>query len=217
MTQPVPPAEPPEPDTEPQPDLMSPPPDQADPAPADPGPVPVPADVPVVITPAEPVASAEPEPEPEPPTAVPADPAGQPAGAVADDGEGGETVSEPADDGEPEDSQVADVFGQPFPTQPAGAAMEAGNPSLVQELRVGGGTSNESPALPATQAAGAARAHALAGLALAAAADDSLESGERMAKMRQILEFIRAELDRYVPEQLRMAAGVEAGKILSGL
>lgn len=108
------------------------------------------------------------------------------------------------------------------------AAQDQGAPDVTTTIREGGGTANESPQLPATLPAGAARAHALLEQALAVGnGDTALDGGEvqadamppapedLLARVMAILDRARAELDRYVPAVLRHAATVEAQSVIS--
>lgn len=89
------------------------------------------------------------------------------------------------------------------------AADEPTVPGLVTGIRQGGGTGNESPALPASAVTGAARAHALLDHALAAL---EAESPDRVAA---IIKRVQDELDRYLPASVKAAAVPEADQVMA--
>jgi hypothetical protein len=78
---------------------------------------------------------------------------------------------------------------------------------LAVEMHQGGGTGNESPPLPASAVTGAARSHALLDHALQALGDG--DNGRAQA----LIEMVRDELDRYLPDQVK-AAGVHEARML---
>lgn len=98
---------------------------------------------------------------------------------------------------------------EPFPQQPVEQAQAEGNPVLAPELRAGGGTSNESPALPATIQAGAARAHGLTEQLA-----DALAEGDT-ARAQGLAGLVKDELARYVPDQLVAPGRAEAARVAS--
>lgn len=98
---------------------------------------------------------------------------------------------------------------QEEPGQEETAADEPTVPGLVTGIRQGGGTGNESPALPASAVTGAARAHALLDHALLAL---EAESPERVAA---IIKRVQDELDRYLPASVKAAAVPEAAQVMA--
>jgi hypothetical protein len=85
---------------------------------------------------------------------------------------------------------------------PAAVAPET---PLAVSMREGGGTGNESPALPASAVSGAARSHALLEHAQQALADGDPE------RAKALIGMVRDELDRYLPDQVK-AAGVHEAR-----
>jgi hypothetical protein len=95
-------------------------------------------------------------------------------------------------------------------------AAEEDKPEEVTEpepvstkMRAGGGTSNESPALPATVQSGAARAHGMSELLEAALAEGDTGRAQALAGR------IREELARYVPDELADPGRAEAARVAS--
>lgn len=203
-----------------QPQPAAAPPAQTEPAPAQPDPEPVPAGQPVVIETADQTGTAN-----EAPAGEPA--ADQPSGNPAAVGFPGEEPLEAS----PAEAQAAGHDTQPAaegPVEPgpgasgaspvvAGAPAEAvdlGGEHLATQLRTGGATGNESPTLPQNVQSGAAKAHAGLGELIDVAQNGELDAEQRLGQVTSIAERLRAELDRYIPEQVRHAAMVEAQKMI---
>jgi len=75
--------------------------------------------------------------------------------------------------------------------------------------RSGGGTSNESPTLPASAVSGAARSHAMLEHAGQALADG--DTGRAAA----IIKLAQDELDRYLPPAVKQAGIPEAAQVVA--
>lgn len=86
---------------------------------------------------------------------------------------------------------------------------EPPEPPLAAGMREGGGTGNESPALPASAVSGAARSHALLGHA-----DEAIDGGDT-SRAKAIIAMVRDELERYLPDQVRAAGVHEARQMVA--
>jgi hypothetical protein len=212
-------------------------PQPAQPAPAQPGPAPAqtPADeavhhgTPVTIEPADESGTANETPGPASsaePASSPADedqPPGNPA-AVGFPGEEPLEASPAEAQAAGHDTQpAAEGPAEPGPGASGASPVVAGAPAdvvdlegqhLGTQLRTGGATSNESPTLPQNVQSGAAKAHAGLGQLIDVAQDGEVDAGRRLDQVVSIAEQLRAELDRYIPENVRHAAMVEAGRLV---
>jgi hypothetical protein len=92
---------------------------------------------------------------------------------------------------------------------PAAVLPDPPEEQISVGMREGGGTSNESPALPANAVTGAARAHALL-----SHAQDALAAGDH-GRLAALIQMVKDELDRYLPDQVKAAGIPEARQMVA--
>lgn len=175
--------------------------------PADDQPEAVPAGEPVTIQPAEPAAPSVFEPQ--------SGPVEPPAG-----GPGEQSLAEQQAAGASVTADVPQPAAGPGGSSPYAApaadypaeATEGGGPVATQPA--GNATSNESPMLPGNLVSGAARAHAALNTAGDVTSDGTMSEGDRISRLREIIDFALTELDRFLPQHVRQPAADEVSREL---